>query len=86
MARESPLFQMRFSVVDNPEEYYIIVAIIDLIEFMFRLYKKGIIDTQIWYRWEGYMRGMKTIPKFKRVWEKISGVHANEFREFVDKL
>src|SRR2546428_1189888 len=58
MARESTLFQKRFDVVDTPEEYYIIVAILDLIEFMFRLYKKGMIDTQIWFRWEGYIRGM----------------------------
>jgi hypothetical protein len=86
MARESPLFQKRFDVVDTPEEYYIIVAILDLIEFMFRLYKKGMIDTQIWFRWEGYIRGMKTIPKFQKVWEKTKDVHAIEFREFVDSL
>jgi hypothetical protein len=86
MATESPVFQERFTVVDTPEEYYIIVAILDLIEFMFRLYKKGMIDTQIWFRWEGYMRGMKTIPKFQKVWEKTKDVHANEFREFIDSL
>ena len=86
MATESPVFQERFTVVDTPEEYYIIVAILDLIEFMFRLYKKGMIDTQIWFRWEGYMRGMKTIPKCQKVWEKTKDVHANEFREFIDSL
>ncbi|PWU79649.1 MAG: hypothetical protein DLM72_16335 [Candidatus Nitrosopolaris wilkensis] len=86
MATESPLFQARFAVVDSPEEYYITVAIIDLIEFMFRLYKKGMIDSQIWFRWEGYMRGMKTIPKFQKVWEKTKDVHANEFREFINSL
>jgi hypothetical protein len=86
MATEGPLFQVRFAVVDSPEEYYIIIAIIDLIEFMFRLYKKGMIDTQIWFRWEGYIRGMRTIPKFKKVWEKTKDVHANEFREFIDSL
>jgi len=86
MATESPVFQERFTVVDTPEEYYIIVAILDLIKFMFRLYKKGMIDTQIWFRWEGYMRGMKTIPKFQKVWEKTKDVHANEFREFIDSL
>jgi hypothetical protein len=32
-------------MVGSPEEYYIIVAIIDLIEFMFRLNKNGMIDT-----------------------------------------
>jgi hypothetical protein len=44
------------------------------------------IDNQIWFRWEGYKRGMKTIPKFRNVWEKIKDVHANEFREFIDSL
>jgi hypothetical protein len=86
MATESVLFQERFAVVDSPEEYYIIVAIIDLIEFMFRLYKKGLIDTQIWFRWEGYIKGMRTIPKFMNVWEKTKDVHASEFREFIDSL
>ncbi len=32
------------------------------------------------------MRGMKTIPKFQKVWEKTKDVHANEFREFIDSL
>ena len=86
MATESPLFQTRFAVVDSPEEYYITIAIIDLIEFMFRLYKKGMIDTQIWFRWEEYIRGMRTIPKFKKVWETTKDIHANEFRQFVDSL
>ena len=86
MAIESPLFQERFAVVDSPEEYYITVAIIDLIEFMFRLYEKGMIDTQIWFRWKGYIRGMRTIPKFKKVWDKTKHVHTAEFRNFIDSI
>jgi hypothetical protein len=41
MAKESPLYAERFEPVDTPDEYYIIVAFIDLFEFIFRLYKTG---------------------------------------------
>jgi hypothetical protein len=40
MAKESPIFAERFSVVDSPEEYYIVVAFVDLFEFLFRLSKE----------------------------------------------
>jgi hypothetical protein len=32
MAKESPLYAERFALVDTPDEYYIIVAFIDLFE------------------------------------------------------
>ena len=32
MAKESPVFEERFSSVDSPDEYYIIVAFLDLFE------------------------------------------------------
>ena len=35
MAKESPIFAERFTVVDSPDEYYIIVAFFDLFEFLF---------------------------------------------------
>jgi hypothetical protein len=34
MAKESPIFAERFAVVDTPDEYYTIVAFLDLFEFL----------------------------------------------------
>ena len=53
MAEESPIFAERFTVVDSPDEYYIIVAFLDLFEFLFRLNKRDMIDIEIWSRWKG---------------------------------
>ena len=86
MAKESPIFAERFTVVDSPDEYYIIVAFLDLFEFLFRLNKRDMIDTEIWSRWKGLAKTIMTIPKFGRVWEKTKDVHAHEFRDFVDSL
>ncbi|HEU4821815.1 MAG TPA: hypothetical protein VFS97_00160 [Nitrososphaeraceae archaeon] len=86
MAKESPIFAERFTAVDSPDEYYIIVAFLDLFEFLFRLNKRDMIDTEIWSRWKGLVKTIMTIPKFRRVWEKTKDVHAHEFREFVDSL
>ena len=86
MAKESPIFAERFTVVDSPDEYYIIVAFLDLFEFLFRLNKRDMIDTEIWSRWKGLAETIMTIPKFKRVWEKTKDVHANEFKDFIDSL
>ena len=86
MAKESPIFADRFAVVDSPDEYYIIVAFLDLFEFLFRLNKRDMIDTEIWSRWKGLAKTIMTIPKFKRVWEKTKDVHASEYRNFIDSL
>jgi hypothetical protein len=86
MAEESPIFAERFTVVDSPDEYYIIVAFLDLFEFLFRLNKRDMIDIEIWSRWKGLAETIMTIPKFKRVWEKTRDVHAHEFRDFIDSL
>ena len=86
MAKESPIFAERFTVVDSPDEYYIIVAFLDLFEFLFRLNKRDMIDTEIWSRWKGLAKTIMTIPKFRRVWDKTKEVHAHEFRDFVDSL
>src|SRR5919108_3165085 len=86
MAKESPIFAERFSVVDSPEEYYTIVAFLDLFGFLFRLNKRDMIDTEIWSRWKGLAETIMTIPKFERVWEKTKDVHANEFKDFIDSL
>src|ERR671910_198846 len=86
MAKESPIFADRFTVVDNPDEYYIVVAFLDLFEFLFRLNKRDMVDTEIWSRWKGLANTIMTIQKFKRVWEKTKDVHAREFRDFVYSL
>jgi hypothetical protein len=81
-----PIFAERFRVVDSPDEYYAIVAFLDLFEFLFRLNKRDMIDTEIWSRWKGLAETIMTIPKFKRVWEKTKEVHGHEFRDFIDSL
>ena len=86
IAKESPIFVERFSVVDSPDEYYIVVAFLDLFVFLFRLNKRNIIDIEIWSRWKGLAKTIMTIPTFKRVWDKTKDVHAHEFRDFVDSL
>lgn len=86
MAKESPIFAERFAVVDSPDEYYIIVAFLDLFELLFRLNKRNMIDTEIWSRWKVLAETIMTIPKFKRVWDKTKDVHANEFKDFIDSL
>ena len=86
MAKESPIFAERFTVVDSPDEYYVIVAFLDLFEFIFRLNKRDMIDNEIWSRWKGLAETIMTIPKFKRVWEKTKDVHATEFKDFIDSL
>jgi hypothetical protein len=50
MAKESPIFAERFTVADSPDEYYIVVAFLDLFKFLFRLNKRDIIDNEIWSR------------------------------------
>jgi hypothetical protein len=86
MAKESPIFAERFTLVDSPDEYYLIVAFLDLFEFLFHLNKEDMIDTEIWYRYKGLAKTIMTIPKFKRVWNKTKDVHADEFRNFIDSL
>jgi hypothetical protein len=37
MAKENKVFAKRLALVDSPDEYYIVVAFLDLFEFLFRL-------------------------------------------------
>jgi hypothetical protein len=60
MAKESPNFGQRFSIVDSPEEYYIVVAFVDLVEFLFLLNKRDMIETEIWSRWKGFAETIMT--------------------------
>jgi ribosome biogenesis GTPase A len=84
--RKVPIFAERFSVVDSPEEYYIVVAFVDLVEFLFLLNKRDMIDTEIWSRWKRFAETIRTIPKFKSVWDKTKNLRASEFRDFLDSF
>ncbi len=86
MAKESPVFAERFTAVDSPDEYYIIVSFLDLFEFLFALNKRDMIDTAIWSRWRSLAETIMTIPKFRKVWEKTKYVHSSEFRNFIDSI
>jgi len=86
MAEESPIFAERFALVNTPQEYYTIMALLDLIEFLFRLNKAKMVDTEVWSRWKVLARTMLTIPKFKNVWAKTKDIHSSEFRDFIDSL
>jgi hypothetical protein len=86
MAKESPIFAERFVLVNTPEEYYTIMAFLDLIEFLFRLNKAKMVDTEVWSRWKILAKTMSTIPKFKNVWAKTKDIHSPEFRDFINSL
>lgn len=86
MAKESPIFLERFSLVDNPSEYYNIVAFLDLFEFLFALNKKNMIDSDVWFRWRGLVKTVMTIPKFKSIWNKTNDIHSVEFKKFMNSL
>ncbi len=86
MAKESPFFSERFGIVSSPEEYYTVVAFLDLFEFLFRLNRTKTIDSQLWMRWKELAKALMTIPKFKKVWEKTKQVHTPDFVEFIDSL
>jgi hypothetical protein len=86
MAKESPVFAEHFGLVDTPEEYYTVMAFVDLIEFLFRLHKAKMVDAEIWSRWKLFAKTIFTIPKFKNVWVKTKDIHSTEFRDFIDCL
>jgi len=86
MAKESKFFVERFALVDNPTEYYIIQAFLDLFGYLFRLKETKMIDANIWHRWKSLAQLLMTIPKFKKVWNKTKHSHTKEFIEFVDSL
>jgi hypothetical protein len=68
------------------EQFYLLRAYMDLHEFLFRLYKSGMIDEQFWLRWALAIKAMKSIPKFLAVWNKTKNVHTNDFVKFVDSI
>lgn len=86
MARESPEFLERLNSVSNPEEYYNIMAFLDLLEFLQRLNKKKMIDPNLWPRWKALGETIMSIPKFRRVWAKTKHLHSHHFVDFIDSL
>ena len=86
MSQESHVVSKYYSLVDNPQQYYIIIQCFDMIEFIFRFYKTKMIDVELWSRWEATCKSMMTIPKFRNVWSKTKDSRSHEFREFVDSL
>jgi hypothetical protein len=86
MSQESPIVSKYYSLVERPQQYYIIIQCFDMLEFIFRLYNTKMIDKELWSRWEATCESMMTIPKFKRVWDKTKDSRSHEFRELVDSL
>ncbi len=86
MAKESPVFAERFSLVDDPDEYYTAVAFLDLFEFLHLMNKAKMMESGLWLRWQELTKTMMTIPKIKKVWEKTKQVHTKEFANFIDSL
>ena len=86
MAKENPLFAERLALVDNPDEYYTVVAYLDLIEFLFHQYNTKMMDTKLWPRWKALAETLLNIPKFKKVWDKTKYVHNTDFIQFMDSL
>lgn len=86
MAKQSTSFEERFALVDNPEEYYTIIAFLDLLEFIFRLEKTKMIDEKLCQRWKSLAKLLMTIPKFKKIWDKTKHSHTEEFIQFIDSF
>ena len=86
MSQESSVVSKYYSLVDNPQQYYIIIQCFDMLELIFRLYKNKMIDKELWLRWEATSKSMMTIPKFKKVWDKTKDSRSREFRELIDSL
>ena len=62
------------------------MAFLDLIEFLFRLNKAKMVDTEVWSSWKILAKKMLTIPKFKNVWAKTKDIHSPEFSDFIVSL
>ena len=69
------LYAERFKLVEEPKEYYIIISLIDTIEFIYRINKKRMIDKELWQRRENHAKNMMTIPKFRKVWNATKEFH-----------
>ncbi|MDQ6863624.1 MAG: hypothetical protein M3044_07345 [Thermoproteota archaeon] len=86
MAKENEMFAERLALVDSPDEYYTVVAYLDLIEFLFYLRETKMMDTKLWPRWRALAETLMDMPKFRKVWDKTKHVHNSDFIEFMDSL
>lgn len=86
MSQESYIVSKYYSLVDNPDQHYILIQCFDMLEFIFRLYKTKMIFKELWLRWEATAKSMMTIPKFKNVWDNTKNSHSYEFREIVNSF
>ena len=86
IAKESPEVSSYLALVDSPEEYNNISAIIDFFEFLFRLYKTKMLDKELWNRWKASAQSTMNIPKIKKVWDKTKDTHTHEFVKFIESL
>ena len=86
MAKESKVFAERLDLVDSPDEYYTVIAYLDLIEFLFRLHRTKMMDTKLWPRWKALAETLMDMPKFRKVWDRTKHVHNSDFIEFMDSL
>jgi len=86
IAKESPVVSSYLALVDSPEEYNNISAIIDFFEFLFRLYMTKMLDKELWNRWKASAQSTMNIPKIKKVWDKTKDTHTHEFVKFIESL
>ena len=70
MASESPHFAERFALVENPEQFYILRAYMDLYEFPLSFVKSGMIDEQFWVRWASAIKDYEVYTQVCRCMEQ----------------
>jgi len=86
IAKESPEVSSYLALVDSPQEYNNISAIIDFFEYLFSLYKTKMLDKELWDRWKASAKSTMNIPKIKKVRDKTKDIHTHEFVKFVESL
>ena len=86
ISKESPQVSSYLALVDSPQEYNDISAIIDFFEFLFILYKTKMLDKELWDRWKASAKSTMNIPKIKKVRDKTKDIHTHEFVKFVESL
>jgi hypothetical protein len=86
MAKESKVFAERLALVDSPDEYYTVIAYLDLVEYLFHLHRTKMMDPKLWPRWKALAETLMDLPKFTKVWDKTKHVHNSDFIEFMDSL
>ncbi len=83
MAKENEMFAERLALVDSPDEYYTVIAYLDLIEFLFYLHETKMMAIKLWPRWKALAETLMGMPKFRKVWDKTKHVHNSGFIEFM---